>query len=387
MFNPMKSSRLTTLLFLTITTLSTNCDDDDDGRVRKFTSGIIETIAGSGPANFGYDGDNGQAKSAKLGWITGVAIDSNQNIYFTDGAANVVRKVTADGMIVTIAGTFIGFNQINSTPYAGDGGAAIAAHLNIPYSIAVAAGNVIIADAGNNAIRQSSVATGTIITIAGKGPGLSGFAGDGGNADQSLVWNPHGVAYDKSGNIYIADTQNNAIRMIANSTGKISTIAGLGPSNPGYSGDNGQAIAAAINSPEGIAVDRNGNIYFSDGGNNVIRKISNGVITTIAGTGAIGYSGDDGPALNATFLTIRGLAIDSHNNIFIADASANVIRMIESATGKIHTVAGNGEAGYAGDSGPATEAMLSNPLGIALGSNDNLYIADTNNAAIRMVRW
>jgi streptogramin lyase len=160
----------------------------------------------------------------------------------------------------------------------------------------------------------------------------------------------------------------------------------MGPSSPGYSGDNGQAIAAAINSPEGIAVGSNGNIYFSDGGNNVIRKISNGVITTIAGTGAMGYSGDDGLALNATFYTLRGLAVDNENNIYVADASANVIRAIESETGKIYTVAGNGDAGYAGDGGPATDAMLSNPLGIALDNEGNLYIADTNNAAIRMVR-
>ena len=383
----MKCLRLTTLFFSAIAALGSGCDDDDDARVRKFTSGNIETIAGSGPANFGYEGDNGQATLAKLGWITAVAVDSHENIYFTDGAANVVRKVASDGIVKTIAGTFIGFNQINNTPYAGDGDLATSAHLNIPYSIAVAAdGNVIIADAGNNAVREISSATGTISTVAGKGPGWSGFAGDGGSAAQSLVWNPHNVAYDKLGNIYIADTQNNAIRMIEKSTGKISTLAGLGPSSPGYSGDNGQATSAAINSPEGIAIDKNGDIYFSDGGNNVIRKISNGVITTIAGTGGMGYSGDDGPALNATFYTIRGLAIDSKNNIYIADASANVVRMIESESSWIYTVAGTGNAGYAGDGGPATEAMLSNPLGIALDSKDNLYIADTNNAAVRVVR-
>ena len=173
--------------------------------------------------------------------------------------------------------------------------------------------------------------------------------------------------------------------MISAATGMIATIAGLGPNSPGYSGDNGQAIAAAINSPEGISVGMDGSIYFSDGGNNVIRKIYNGIITTIAGTGAIGYSGDDGLALNATFYTLRGLAIDRQNNIYIADASANVIRMIESETGKIFTAAGNGQAGYGGDGGPATQAMLSNPLDIAVDNEGNLYIADTNNAAIRVV--
>ena len=362
------------------------CDDDDDSRVRKLTIGNIETIAGSGPTKFGYDGDNGKATSARLGWITGVTADNDKSIYFTDGAANVVRKITSDGIISTIAGTFIGFNQINNTPFAGDGGSSTSAHLNIPYSIEVSHnGNIIIADAGNNAIRKISTTGGTITTIAGKGPGVAGFSGDGGMADQSLLWNPHSIAQDQAGNIYIADTQNNVIRMISVVSGKISTIAGLGPDRPGYSGDNGQATAAAINSPEGIAVDVDGSVYFSDGGNNVIRKISNGIISTIAGTGAMGYSGDDGPALNATFYTVRGLAIDAVQNIYIADASANAIRMIESETGKIFTVAGNGQAGYAGDGGPATEAMLANPLDIAVDNDGNLYIADTNNAAIRVV--
>lgn len=361
------------------------CDDDDDSRARKLASGNIETLAGSGPDNFGYDGDNGQATSAKLGWITSVDVDASNNFYVTDGAANVVRKIAADGIITTIAGTFIGFNQINNTPFAGDGGPSTSAHLNIPYSISISVdGSLIIADAGNNAIRKIST-TGTISTIAGKGPGLPGFTGDGGTADQSLLWNPHSIAYDNAGNVYIADTQNNVIRMISIATGNISTIAGLGPNSPGYSGDNGQATAAALNSPEGIAVGKDGSIYISDGGNYVIRKISNGIISTIAGTGASGYSGDDGPAQSATFMTVRGLAIDSEDNVYIADASANVIRMIEFETGKIFTVAGNGEAGYAGDGGPATDAMLSNPLDVAVDSEGNLYIADTNNAAIRVV--
>ncbi len=383
----MKPSSLFTLLFFPAALfLVTACDDDDDSRVRKFASGNIETVAGSGPASFGYDGDNGQATSAKLGWITSVAVDSNQYIYLTDGAANVVRKITDDGIISTIAGTFIGFNQINTTPFAGDEGPSTSAHLNIPYSIETSFnGNVIIADAGNNAVRKISTTDGVITTIAGKGPGLSGFSGDGGHADQSLLSNPHAIAYDRVGNIYIADTQNNVIRMISAATGMIATIAGLGPNSPGYSGDNGQAIAAAINSPEGIVVGIDGSIYFSDGGNNVLRKIYNGIITTIAGTGAVGYSGDDGPALNATFYTLRGLAIDNENNIYIADASANVIRMIDSETGKIFTVAGNGQAGFAGDGGPAIEAMLSNPMDIAVDNEGNLYIADTNNAAIRVV--
>lgn len=382
---PMRSTALSKTFSLVILLLVAACDSDDGPGDIQLTSGNIETIAGMGPTKFGFEGDNGPAISAKIGWVTGVAVDNSGNVYLTDGAANVVRKVSG-GNITTIAGTFIGFNQINNTPYAGDGGSAIFAHLNVPHAASVDDdGNVIVADAANNAVRQILAASGNITTVAGKGPGLSGYTGDGGLSAQSQMWNPHGVTFDASGNIYISDTQNNAVRMISKSTGKITTVAGLGPNNPGYSGDNGPSSTAALNSPEGLAIDSDGSIYISDSGNNVIRRISNGIITTIAGTGAQGYSGDEGPALEATFLTLRGLAVDSEDNLYVADAANNVIRMIHAATGKIYTVAGNGTAGFEGDGGLAIDAKLSNPLGVALDNLDNLYIADTNNSAIRKV--
>ncbi len=359
--------------------------DDDPGRIA--SPGNIETFAGLGPPAFGYEGDGGTATSAKLGYVTGIAVDNLNNVYFTDGAANTVRKISAsNGVIITIAGTFMGFNVVNNTTYAGDGNIATAAHLNVPLATSVdGSGNVIIADAGNNAIRQISSADGKIFTLAGKGPGFSGYDGDGGPATQSRVWNPYSVAVDVSGNIYIADSQNNVIRMINKSTGKITTIAGLGPSHPGYSGDNGAATLATLNGPQGVVVDVSGNIYIADSGNNVIRKISAGVISTIAGTGSEGYSGDNGPAIAATFLSVKGLAVDAENNIYIADSGNNVIRMISISTGEVSTVAGNGAAGYSGDGGNATEAELSNPLGVALDSNGNIYIADSQNSVIRVV--
>jgi streptogramin lyase len=221
--------------------------------------------------------------------------------------------------------------------------------------------------------------------MAGKGPGLSGYSGDNADASESKMWNPQALTHDNDGNIYIADTQNNAIRLVNRSTGKITTIAGLGPNNSGFSGDNGPADLAALNSPRGIAVDADGNIYISDAGNNRIRKISNGVITTIAGTGAAGYTGDNGPATNATFASLKGLAIDSDNNLYIADAGNNVIRMIEATSGNIHTVAGDGTYGFGGDGGPATQAHLANPHNVAVDQDGNLYIADTDNSAVRKV--
>jgi sugar lactone lactonase YvrE len=200
------------------------------------------------------------------------------------------------------------------------------------------------------------------------------------------MWNPQSAASDAAGNLYIADSQNNAIRMILRSNGWITTIAGLGPEKPGYSGDNGPATAAKLDSPQGVAIDSDGNIYISDNGNHVIRKITGGIISTIAGTGSTGYSGDGGPALSATFSTLKGLATDKQNNLYIADASNNVIRMID-RTGNIYTVAGDGIAGYSGDGGVANKARLSNPLSIAIDNQNNLYIADTNNSAIRKVTW
>ena len=364
------------------------CDSDDEPGGRQLISGKIKTIAGTGPTNFGYEGHNSLAISAKLGWVTGVAVDQFRNVYLTDGAANVVRKIDGNGMITTVAGSFIGFNEINPTPYAGDGGQATAAHLNVPYATSLDNdGNVIIVDAGNHAIRKIIAATGIITTIAGGGPGWVGYSGDGSSAENALMWNPQSIAIDTAGNLYIADTQNNVVRMISRSTGVISTIAGLGPEKPGYSGDNGLAIAASLNNPQGVAVDREGSIYISDNGNHVVRKISGGIISTIAGTGATGYSGDGGPALNATFSTLKGLATDNQNNLYIADAANNVIRMIEITTGNIFTVAGDGTVGYSGDGGVANKASLSNPLSIAIDDQNNLYIADTDNSVIRKVTW
>src|SRR5688572_3260061 len=200
-----------------------------------------------------------------------------------------------------------------------------------------------------------------------------------------MVWNPYSVACDSAGNIYFADAQNNVIRMINFYTGKISTIAGLGPDNPGYTGDHGPANAAKLKEPQGITVDRKGNIYISDTGNNVVRKINNGIITTMAGTGEEGYTGDNGLATLATFLAIKGLGTDDVNNIYVADSGNNVVRMLDVTTGKITTEAGNGTAGYAGDGGSATAARLSSPLGVALDSEGNIYIADSQNSVIRVV--
>jgi sugar lactone lactonase YvrE len=381
----MRSANLLKPLILLGFLITSACDEDDDVVNQTLTSGNIDTYAGQGPTEFGYEGDNGPARLSKLGFVTGITVDYTGNVFYTDGAANVVRKISASNMdITTIAGTFVGFNS-STAQYGGDGGLATAAHLNVPLAVTVdISGNVIVADAGNHAIRQISAATSIISTVAGDGTN-PGYSGDGESANQSRLWNPYSVAVDAYGNIYIADSQNNVVRKISIATGKISTIAGLGPNDSGYTGDGGTATLAKLNGPHGIAVDGNENIYISDTKNNVIRKIAGGIITTIAGTGATGYTGDNGPAALATFSSLKGLAVDGEGNIYIADAGNNVVRMINKENGNIITVAGNGTAGYSGDGGPAANAQLASPLGVAIDGKGNLYIADSQNSAIRIV--
>ncbi|HEX5171185.1 MAG TPA: hypothetical protein VFW11_18540 [Cyclobacteriaceae bacterium] len=370
---------------LAILVLLSGCDSSDEPGFNGFdnVSGNIETIAGSGPDYFGYEGDGNKATEAKIGWLTGISIDADGNVFMTDGAANTLRMINiSNGQISTVAGNFRGFNVSDPTPFAGDGGMATSAHLNVPMATSVDfSGDVYVSDAGNNIVRK--VSNGKISTLAGTG-GSIGYYGDGGQASSAKLYNPGGIVVGPEGHIYFADSQNNALRKIESGTGIISTIAGQGPDQPGYTGDNGPADAAKVNAPFGIAIDKLGTIYFADAGNNVIRKISNGTISTFAGTGAEGYSGDGGPAKSATFLAIKGIAVDNDNNVFVADAGNNVIRKIAS-TGIITTYVGNGSAGYSGDGGPATAAQLNNPWGVAVDGDGNLYIADSNNSAVRYV--
>lgn len=361
------------------------CDDDPAGRLDLPTAGNIETVAGMGPTHFDYSGDGGPATKAKIGWITAIATDRLNNIYITDGASNTVRRITvSDGAINTVTGTFIGFNVVDPTPYEGDGGPANAAHLNIPLSVTVdGSENIFIIDAGNNVIRRISGDDGTIGTFAGTTE--QGYGGDGGPAIEATFFNPYSITTDNEGNLYLADAGNHVVRMISKATGMIVTIAGTGPDNPGYSGDGDDALLAKLNYPKGIAIDAAGDIYISDGGNNVVRKISNGIISTIAGNGEAGYSGDGGLATDATLFGLSGLALDSDGNLYIADTGNNVIRKVDASTGKISTYAGNGSAGYSGDGGPATSATLSGPWGVAVDSDGNVFIADTGNSAIRVV--
>ena len=337
-------------------------------------AGNISTVAGNGTA--GYSGDNGLETAANLSVPEAVAVDSAGNIYIADTFNNVIRRVSAStGYISTVAGT-------GTRGYSGDGGPATIAELYMPTGVAVdVTGNIYFAD--NQRIRKVTASTGIITTVAGSG--VQGYSGDGGPAASAELNWPWAVAVDAVGNIYFTDTDNQRIRKVAVSTGIITTVAGIG--TPGYSGDGGPATSAELNSPFGIAVDAAGNIYFADYFNNRVRKVtaSTGDISTVAGNGTQGFSGDGAMATSAEMYYPTSVAVDTVGNLYIADDVNDRIRKVTASTGIIQTVAGTGSTGYSGDGGPATGGELFWPYGVAVDTAGNIYIADKDNNRIRAV--
>jgi len=336
---------------------------------------IIQTIAGNGSPGYSYDGI--WSVNAKLYEPSSIVVDKIGNIYIADTYNNRIRKVDTTGIISTFAGN-------GSNGYGGDGGLATAAEF-YPAGVAIdTIGNIYIADAENNVVRKIDTA-GIITTIAGNGDGAGtfngGYSGDGGPALNAELSGPTGVAVDIHGNVYIADLDNNAIRKV-NTQGIITSVAGN--SGQGFAGDGGPAVAALLYNPSGISVDVIGNLYISDLTNARIRKVDTaGIITTIAGNGTTGYSGDGGNA-KAAEIYPGGNAIFMNGDLFITDKGNNRIRKVDS-TGIITTVAGTGMAGYSGDGGSATAAQLNTPANITLDRFGNLFIADRINNRIREV--
>jgi len=344
--------------------------DGAANRVRMVNlAGHVMPVAGTGTA--GSAGDTQPAVSAELSNPQGLALDGAGNLYIADDGNRRVRQVDVQGNINTFAGSgsFIG------PP--GDGGPATSAVLLGPVGVAADSnGNLYIADL-IGAVRV--VNANMIQTVAGSNTTPLPFSGDGGPADLAQFAAPFGLARDTSGNLYVADLTNFRLRKI-DANGTISTVAGNGTQSD--SGDGGLASNATV-TPRALAVDSQGDVYI--GGSSVVREIANGNISRVAGGGSSGL-GDNGPATSAVLGSyLPGLAVDSHGNIYIADYFNQRVRMVTVATGIITTIAGNGTAGYSGDGAPAVSAELKYPAGLALDAGGNLYIADSQNCRVRMV--
>jgi len=319
----------------------------------------ISTIAGNNTS--GYSGDNGAATSAQLNQPGGMVIDSSGNTFIADSGNHCVRKISS-GTITTYAGTC-------GTPgYTGDGGPATKAELNNPTGLALdSSGNLYIADAANNLIREVS-SSGTITTIAGNNSMGAGYTGDGSFATNAQLNDPTGVAVDKYGNVYIADANNNVIRKVADDY--ISTFVG------------GPATTGQLHHPDAVVVDQYVNLFIADTvGRRIVEFTDTNNFVVLAGNESYGYNGDGIPATQASLYDPMGLAVDPLDNIYIADTINFRIRFVSNSI--ITTIAGTGYPAYYGDGGPATQADLYFPRSVALDSAGNVYIADSNNNVVR----
>jgi hypothetical protein len=393
---------------------------------RAMTAGDIYTVAGDGTG--GFSGDGGPAASAELSGPSGVAVDAAGNVLIADNYNQRVRVVAAStgtfygqamtaGDIYTIAGD-------GTAAFSGDGGPATSAELSAPASVSLDhAGNVLIADTDNNRVRVVAASTGTfygqamiagdIYTVAGNG--TYGFSGDAGPASSAELKNPAGAAVDAAGNLVIADTSNDRVRVVAASTstfygramtaGDIYTIAGNG--HYGFSGDGRPATKAQLSVPGSVALDGAGNLLIADYNNSRVRvkaastgtfygrAMIAGDMYTVAGNGGWAFSGDGGPATKAKLRGPSGVAVDAAGDLLIADSNNQRVRVVAASTatfygqamtaGNIYTIAGNGKTGFSGDGGPATSAKLNGPSAVAVDATGNVLIADSANNRVRVV--
>lgn len=334
--------------------------------------GNMTTYVGTGSS--GFSGDGGKATEARLNVPAGLAFDKRGNLYIADRNNNRIRKVDTRGIITTIAGT-------GTAGFSGDGGPATQAQLNLPSGIALdGKGNIFFSDRSNNRIRVID-SSGKISTYAGSGK--DGFRGDNGPALKASIDRPFGIALDRKGNLYIADRRNNRVRKV-NTQGIITTVAGDG----GYfmMGDNGPAYRASIAGPTDVVVDDQGTLYIADRENNRIRAVdSQGMISTVVGTGQQDYNGDSEVARDTNLHLPFGVALSPEGKLLVIDRSHYRIRSIDLKRGSVKTIAGNGSKMFAGDGGPATGATLSFPHGIAVDKKDNVLISDKGNYRIRKI--
>ena len=338
-------------------------------------NGRITTTAGIGDA--GYDGDGGPAGSARLNEPFMCAFDRQGNLYVAEAMNHCVRRIDGrSGVITTVAGT-------GELGYGGDGGPATQATLNQPYALDIADnGDLYIVDRLNAVIRKVDAAIGMISTVAGTGtPGSSG----GGPATEAALREPNDCFLDRHGGLLIADVQDHRVRRLDLTTGIITTFAGNG--DKARVGDGRPAAEASILGARAVCQDGGGNTYICEREGNGVRKVdADGIMSTFAGTGERGYSGDGGSALAATWGAPKALRCDLQGNLLVVDTENHAIRRIDAVTGVVTTVAGGQHGGH-GDGGPATAAGLDRPHGCCVGAQGNLYIADSNNHRVRVVRF
>ncbi len=402
--------------------------DFNNHRIRRIDKvGIITTIAGKGTS--GFSGDGGPADSAQVNRPAGISIDPAGDLLIADNFNGVIRNVNSS-IINTIAGGYMDIGNggqatlayfespdgvtidkngimyipdfyanviravntsgvvgpyagVGTTGYSGNGGPALSAQLDAPQSVCTdTSGNIFFADSYNHCVRKIDISSGIITTVAGTG--IAGYNGDGISATTARLNLPAKIYIDKFNTLYIADGFNYRIRMV-DAAGLISTIAGTG--SAGITGDSGLATAAKISFSEGITKDPAGNLYFCDAQSNRIRKIDTaGIIRTIAGTITGGFSGDGGPADSAKLSYPTSIVFNSGGELLVCDGGNNRIRKIDTS-GVISTVVGNGTAAFAGDGGPPLLASINNPNDLFIDSNGDLYIADMYNKRIRKVTW
>ena len=350
--------------------------------------GTIATIAGNGTP--GIPALGALAINSQIGSITSVALDNAGDVFFSDSTHNQVFEINAKSGLMTVVagnGTSATFGANGSW---GDGGPATDATIPSPWGIAIdASGNLFISDPQNGLVRKVDASTGVITTVAGYATGTP-ITGNPSLAVNTHLSQPAGLAVDSKGNLYIAEAESDTVQKVDVSTGLISTVAGVGTN--GYSGDGGPSVNAYLDTPTSVAVDAAGNVYIADSMNNAVRRVaaSSGIITTVAGTGSAANPGDPnygdgGPATSADLKWPEFLTVDPVGNIYIGDYANAVVREVNAQTGIIHTIAGNGTPGYTGDGGLATDAEMRMPSGLAIGSTGTLYIADTLNYRLRAV--
>ena len=335
----------------------------------------VSTVAGNGTK--GFAGDGGPATAAQLDNPFGVVRGPDGALWFCEYTGQRVRKINADGTVVTVAGT-------GKTSYSGDGGPALLATFNQPHEIRFdKTGNLYIADMLNHAIRRLDAKTGLISTFAGNGTG--GYSGDGGPADKAQLKQPHSIQFSPDGSLYICDIGNSIIRKVDGKSGVISTFAGTGKAGP--TPDGSPILGTPLKGPRSLDFDAAGNLWLATReGNQVFRfDIQAGKIVHIAGTGAKGFTGNGGPAKDATLSGPKGIAVAPNGNVYLADTESHCIRMIDLKSGKLELVAGSGTAGD-GPDGESSKCKLARPHGVFVDQDGAIYIGDSENHRVRVLR-